>query len=79
MSALRTEVGSVLDQLELRQPKMVLTVDGYQLPVTNLDKVLWPGGGRSKPLTKRDLLRYLTRVSPWLLPHLAGRPIFTTR
>jgi len=79
MSAVRTEVGSVLDQLELRQPKTVLRVDGYQLPVTNLDKVLWPGGGRSKPLTKRDLLRYLTRVSPWLLPHLAGRPIFTTR
>ncbi|HKP50382.1 MAG TPA: hypothetical protein VJU17_10235, partial [Gemmatimonadales bacterium] len=79
MSAVGTEVGSVLEQLELRQPKMVLTIDRYQLPVTNLDKVLWPGAGRSKPLTKRDLLRYLTRVSPWLLPHLAGRPIFTTR
>ncbi len=79
MSAAGTEVGGVLEQLERRQPKMVLTVDGYQLPVTNLDKVLWPGAGRSRPLTKRDLLRYLTRVSPWLLPHLAGRPIFTTR
>ena len=79
MSAAGTEVGGVLEQLERRQPRMVLTVDGYQLPVTNLDKVLWPGAGRSRPLTKRDLLRYLTRVSPWLLPHLAGRPIFTTR
>jgi len=79
MIALGAGVGSVLAQLELRQPKMVLTVDGSQLPVTNLDKILWPGAGRSKPLTKRDLLRYLTRVSPWLLPHLAGRPIFTTR
>jgi len=79
MSAAGTEVGGVLEQLERRQPKMVLTVDGYQLAVTNLDKVMWPGAGRSRPLTKRDLLRYLTRVSPWLLPHLAGRPIFTTR
>src|SRR4051812_8223907 len=79
MSAVRTDVGSVLEQLELRQPKMVLTVDTYQLPVTNLDKVLWPGAGRSRPLTKRDLLRYLARVSPWLLPHLAGRPMFATR
>ena len=79
MSAVGTEVGSVLEQLELRQPKLVLTVDGHQLPVTNLDKVLWPGAGRSRPLTKRDLLRYLTRVSPWLLPHLASRPVFTTR
>ncbi|HKG32128.1 MAG TPA: hypothetical protein VKB22_00225 [Gemmatimonadales bacterium] len=79
MSAAGTVVSGVLEQLERRQPKMVLTVDGYQLAVTNLDKVMWPGAGRSRPLTKRDLLRYLTRVSPWLLPHLAGRPIFTTR
>lgn len=79
MSAVATEVGSVLEQLEQRQPKMLLKIEGYQLPLTNLDKVLWPGVRRSRPLTKRDLLRYLTRVSPWLLPHLADRPIFTTR
>ena len=79
MSPVATEVGSVLEQLEEPQQKMVLTIDGYSLPVTNLDKVLWPGGGRTRPLTKRDLLRYLTRVSPWLLPHLTGRPMFTTR
>jgi bifunctional non-homologous end joining protein LigD len=79
MSLISTEVGGVLEQLEDRQPKMVLAVEGYQLPVTNLEKVLWPGAGRSRPLTKRDLLRYLARVSPWLLPHLAGRPMFVTR
>ena len=79
MSQVGTDVGGVLEQLEVRRPKMVLIIEEYELPVTNLDKVLWPGGGRSRPLTKRDLLRYLTRVSPWLLPHLAGRPMFTTR
>lgn len=79
MSQVGTDVGGVLEQLEVRQPKMILTIDEYELPVTNLDKVLWPGSGRNRPLTKRDLLRYLTRVSPWLLPHLAGRPMFTTR
>jgi bifunctional non-homologous end joining protein LigD len=79
MSRVRTELGSVLEQLEAPEPKMVLTIEGYQLPVTNLEKILWPGAGRSRPLTKRDLLRYLTRVSSWLLPHLADRPIFTTR
>jgi bifunctional non-homologous end joining protein LigD len=79
MSPVGTDVGGVLDQLEAPQAKMVLTIDDFELPVTNLDKVLWPGAGRARPLTKRDLLRYLTRVSPWLLPHLAGRPMFTTR
>ena len=79
MSPVSTEVGSVLEQLAAPQPKMVLTIDEYELPVTNLEKTLWPGAGRNRPLTKRDLLRYLTRISPWLLPHLAGRPMFTTR
>src|SRR5919112_1479279 len=79
MSPVATGIGSVLEQLDEPQQKMVLAIDGYSLPVTNLEKVLWPGAGRNRPLTKRDLLRYLTRVSPWLLPHLAGRPMFTTR
>jgi bifunctional non-homologous end joining protein LigD len=47
--------------------------------VTNLDKALWPGSGSRKPFTKRHLLRYLARVSPWMLPHLADRPLFVTR
>jgi bifunctional non-homologous end joining protein LigD len=79
MSQTGTGVGDVLEQLEARQPKMVLSVEGFELPVTNLDKVLWPGSGRHRPLTKRDLLRYLARVSAWILPHLKGRPMFTTR
>jgi bifunctional non-homologous end joining protein LigD len=79
MTARGAGVDDVLEQLETPQAKTILKVDGHQLPVTNLDKVLWPGSGRSRPLTKRDLLRYLSRVSPWLLPHLAGRPLFTTR
>jgi bifunctional non-homologous end joining protein LigD len=79
MSQVSTEAGSVLEQLEDRQPKLVLAIEGHQLPVTNLEKILWPASGRTRPLTKRDLLRYLARVSPWLLPHLTGRPMFTTR
>jgi bifunctional non-homologous end joining protein LigD len=67
MSQVSSLAGSVLEQLDAAEPKMVLTIDGAQLPVTNLEKILWPASGRSRPLTKRDLLRYLTRVSPWLL------------
>jgi bifunctional non-homologous end joining protein LigD len=69
----------LLDQLEEKKSNLILNLDGHALPVTNLDKVLWPGVGRAGPLTKRDLLRHLIRVSPWLLPHLAGRPLFLTR
>jgi len=79
MSMRGSAAGGVLEQLDTPHAKTVLQLGEHQLPVTNLDKVLWPGAGGSGPLTKRDLLRYLCRVSPWLLPHLAGRPIFTTR
>jgi bifunctional non-homologous end joining protein LigD len=79
MSQVSTEAASVLEQLDAPQQKLILTVEGYDLPLTNLDKLLWPPVGRTGGLTKRDLLRYLAQVSPWLLPHLAGRPMFTTR
>lgn len=69
----------VTDQLDTPKQRLTLEVEGRRLPVTNLDKELWPGEGRRKPLTKRDLLRYLARVSPWMLPHLADRPLFVTR
>ncbi len=66
-------VAAVLKQLAAAGPAATLTVEGHELAVTNLDKKLWPGH------TKRDLLVYLASVSPWLLPHLAGRPVFVTR
>jgi len=55
-------------------------VDGVELSVSNLDKVLFPAvpaddehGGRPEA-TKRDLLRYLALVSGAMLPYFEGRP-----
>jgi bifunctional non-homologous end joining protein LigD len=55
-----------------------LAVGDDVVPVSNLNKALWPGR-RGRAVTKRDLLRYLVRVSPYMLPHLEGRPAFVTR
>ncbi|MFN8060025.1 MAG: DNA ligase D [Vicinamibacterales bacterium] len=49
--------------------------DGHRLEVSNLSKVFWPSSG----LTKGDLLRYYVRVSPWLLPAIADRPLVMKR
>jgi bifunctional non-homologous end joining protein LigD len=76
---MKTAAGQVLDQLADAGDKTTLSVDGHDLPVTSLDKPLWPGAGRRPGATKRDLLRYLARVAPFLLPHLADRPLFVTR
>ena len=70
---------TVVDQLTAPVQRLTLHVDGHDLPVTNLDKPLWPAGSRRKALTKRDLFRYFARVADHMLPHLADRPVFVTR
>lgn len=45
------------------------------VPVSRLDKVLFPEDG----ITKGDLIDYYRRVADWILPHLRGRPLALER
>jgi|tagenome__1003787_1003787.scaffolds.fasta_scaffold20877403_2 bifunctional non-homologous end joining protein LigD len=54
---------------------MLVEIDGRELALTNLDKVLWPETG----FTKGELIEYYVAVAPTLLPHLDGRPLTTRR
>ena len=72
-------IASVLAQLDGNAAEMRLAIGAHEVRVTNLDKVMWPAhqvpeGGGAPAVTKRDLLRYLAQVSPWLLPHMRDRP-----
>jgi bifunctional non-homologous end joining protein LigD len=51
------------------------TVDGRELKLSNLDKVLYPKTG----FTKGDLIAYYAAIAPVLLGHLAERPLTVTR
>jgi bifunctional non-homologous end joining protein LigD len=53
--------------------------DGQTLRLTNLDKVLFPGRGRERSLSKRDLIRHYATMAPVLLPYLHDRPLNTRR
>jgi bifunctional non-homologous end joining protein LigD len=53
----------------------VVSIDGRELKLSNLDKVLYPETG----FTKGDLIDYYTRVAPALLPHLKDRPLTLKR
>lgn len=46
-----------------------------EVPFSNRDKVFWPESG----YTKGDLIDYYERISPWMLPYLADRPVVLTR
>ncbi len=54
--------------------KVVVDVEGRQVALTNLQKVLYPDG-----FTKGQVLDYYTRIAPVLLPHLAGRALTRKR
>jgi bifunctional non-homologous end joining protein LigD len=51
------------------------TLQGRELALTNLDKVLFPARAGGEPVTKRDLVRYAATIAPVMLPYLAGRPL----
>jgi bifunctional non-homologous end joining protein LigD len=53
----------------------VVDVDGRELSLTNLDKVMYPATG----FTKGQVIDYYARIAPVMLPHLAGRPITLKR
>jgi bifunctional non-homologous end joining protein LigD len=55
--------------------KEQLTVDGRDVPVSNLDKVMYPENG----FTKAQVIDYYIRVSSYLLPHLHDRPVTLKR
>ena len=75
------EIGQILQQLEGGKPNLTLAVGGHAIKLSHLDRVYWPADPALKQpaLTKRDLLRYLARVSPFMLPHLADRPLTMIR
>ena len=55
-------------------------IGGREVKLTSLDRVLAPGAADGEPpVTKRDLVRYLVRVGPVMLPHLASRALNLVR
>ncbi|MFK8025817.1 MAG: non-homologous end-joining DNA ligase [Ilumatobacter sp.] len=51
-------------------PRTVIEVDGREVSLTNLDKVLYPSG-----FTKAEVIDYFVRIAPIAIEHLAGRCI----
>jgi bifunctional non-homologous end joining protein LigD len=52
-----------------------VTIEGRDLELSNLDKVMYPAAG----FTKGEVIDYYTRMAPILLPHLRGRALTRIR
>jgi bifunctional non-homologous end joining protein LigD len=55
--------------------RLEVEIDGRRLSLSNLDKVLYPEAG----FTKGHVIDYYTRVAPYVLAHLRGRPLTLKR
>jgi bifunctional non-homologous end joining protein LigD len=75
------EIEQIAEQLASPRQELTLLVGDARIKLTNLDREYWPGNRSAKlaPVTKRDLLRYLAAVSPYMLPHLKDRPLTMIR
>ncbi len=74
-----SDIEAALDQITGGREKLLLAIGPHRVALTNLDKPLWPVIEGRRALTKRDLLVYLARIAPVLLPHLRDRPLTLTR
>ena len=69
--AARADAPAEVSPMAKARTPSVIEVDGHQLKLTNLEKVLFPEDG----YTKADLIKYYTDVSPYLIPVIRDRPL----
>ncbi len=55
--------------------EQLVDIAGRRLRLTRLDKVLYPDAG----VTKGEVIDYLARIAPLLIPHVTGRPVTRKR
>lgn len=65
----------VTSRAEGSRENAVIEIDGRELKVSNLDRVLYPQTG----FTKGDLIDFYAAIAPVLIPHLRDRPITMRR
>jgi bifunctional non-homologous end joining protein LigD len=59
----------------MARQRFAVQIDGRDLELSNLDKVMYPAAG----FTKGEVIDYYTRVAPVLLPHLKDRALTRIR
>src|SRR5450631_3022480 len=74
-------IDEIVAQLDNAKTAFTLAVGPHRIRLTHLDRVYWPENPalEQPALTKRDLLRYFAQVAPFILPHLADRPLTMIR
>ncbi|MFI7539740.1 non-homologous end-joining DNA ligase [Actinoplanes sp. NPDC049599] len=59
----------------MKTQRFAVRIEGRDLELSNLDKLMYPAAG----FTKGEVIDYYTRIAPVLLPHLRGRALTRIR
>src|SRR5439155_1506496 len=59
----------------MAKSREILNIEGREIPVSNLEKVLYPAA----KFRKGQVIDYYVRISRFLLPHLRDRPVTLKR
>ena len=59
----------------MARERFPVSIEGHELELSNLDKVMYPAAG----FTKGEVIDYYTRLAPVLLPHLQDRALTRIR
>jgi len=70
-----SDVAGALSDESAKTDKPTVDVEGRELRLSNLTKVLYPETG----FTKGQVIDYYLKISPVLLPHVANRPLTVRR
>lgn len=68
----------LIEELDSANESLLLKVGRFEVKLSHLNKILWPKASKAA-ITKRDYIRYLLTVSPYLLEHLHDRPFTLIR
>jgi bifunctional non-homologous end joining protein LigD len=58
-----------------KEERLIVTVDGRELSLSNLSKPMYPATG----FTKGEVIDYYASIASVMVPHLRGRPVTTKR
>jgi bifunctional non-homologous end joining protein LigD len=73
------DITDLVEQLGTEKESFSISIQDSHINLGNVNKELWPGTNSHPPITKRQYLIYLAKVSPYLLPHLKDRPLTLSR